>query len=59
MGLKGSPLGGNTSLEGEKLEEEEEGGRREGVFTSKFVYCLILPMFFFILMFVIPFIEMF
>ena len=58
MGLKGSPLGGNTSLEGEKLEEEE-GGRREGVFTSKFVYSLILPMFFFILMFVIPFIEMF
>ena len=62
LGFKGSPLGGNTlgnmSLEGEKLEEKE-GGRKEGAFTSKFVHSLPFSMFFFILMVVIPFLEMF
>ena len=70
--MRTSPsYGGNTlgtkSFEEEKLEEEEEeeeeeeggGERREGAFTSKFVYSLPLSMFFFLLMVVIPFLEMF
>ena len=58
IGLLGGNTLGNTYLEGEKLEEEG-GGRREGAFTSKFVYSLPLSMFFFIVMVLIPFLEMF
>ena len=58
--LQGENTLGTKSFEEEKLEEEKEGeSRREGAFTSKFVYSLPFSMFFLLLMVVITFLEMF
>ena len=58
--LQGENTLGTKSFEEEKLEEEKERERRrKRAFTSKFVYSLPFSMFFFLLMVVITFLEMF